>query len=145
MSKHAEAGDTGPDASPAAVHRRVVALFEAGRHDEALALIDPEVVDHRGGPLGDRVGRVAWREKWRSMSDGIRDFSTTIEANVASGDLSVHRYTIRGLHVASGRRYEVTGIDMVRVRAGKLVEHWALLDSATMRHQLGMHDPLHGS
>jgi predicted ester cyclase len=26
---------------------------------------------------------------------------------------------------------------MVRVRDGKLAEHWALLDSAAMRHQLG--------
>ncbi len=29
-----------------------------------------------------------------------------------------------------------TGIDMVRVLNGKIVEHWALLDSAAMRHQL---------
>jgi predicted ester cyclase len=26
---------------------------------------------------------------------------------------------------------------MVRVRDGKLVEHWALVDSSAMRHQLG--------
>jgi hypothetical protein len=26
---------------------------------------------------------------------------------------------------------------MIRVRDGKLVEHWALLDSAAIRHQLG--------
>jgi predicted ester cyclase len=26
---------------------------------------------------------------------------------------------------------------MIRVRDGKLVEHWALLDSAAMQHQLG--------
>jgi predicted ester cyclase len=27
---------------------------------------------------------------------------------------------------------------MVRVRDGKIVEHWALLDSDAMRHQLGI-------
>jgi ketosteroid isomerase-like protein len=137
MSEHVGEADTAPAINAAEVHRRVVELFAAGRRDEALALIDPEVVDHRGGPLGDQVGRSAWKAKWERMNDGIQDFSMTIETNVASGDFSVHRYTVRGLHVASGRRYEVTGIDMVRTRDGKLVEHWALLDSAAMRHQLG--------
>lgn len=36
----------------------------------------------------------------------------------------------------SGRRVEVTSVDMVRVRDGRLAEHWALLDSAALRHQL---------
>jgi hypothetical protein len=29
-----------------------------------------------------------------------------------------------------------TGLDMIRVRDGRLVEHWALLDSTAMQHQL---------
>jgi hypothetical protein len=36
-----------------------------------------------------------------------------------------------------GRSYEVTGLDMIRVRDGQLVEHRPLLDSAAMQHQLG--------
>lgn len=62
----------------------------------------------------------------------------TIEHNVASGDTSVNRYTLRGTHTASGRRYEILGLDMVRVRNGKVVEHWALLDADAMRAQLGL-------
>lgn len=124
--------DATPVASPAEVHRRIVELHGAGRHEEALALIDPDAIDHRGGARGDRQGVAAWREKWEHMDD---DVQLTIECGVASGDFSVHRYTVRG--TASGRRYEVTGIDMVRVRDGRIVDHWALLDSAAMRHQLG--------
>lgn len=139
MSEHVgHTADAGRAVSAAEAHRRIVELFEAGRRDEALALIDPEAIDHRGGLLGDQVGRAAWRAKWENMNDGFQDVSMTTETSVASGDFSVHRYTIRGLHVASGRRYEVTGIDMVRVRDGRLVEHWALLDSTAMRHQLGI-------
>jgi predicted ester cyclase len=70
------------------------------------------------------------------MHDDMRDVSLTIERNVTSGDFSVNRYTFRGTHTPSGRRVEVTGIDMVRVRDGQLAEHWALLDSAALRHQL---------
>lgn len=124
-----------PVASAAETHRRNVELFSAGRREEALALIDPDAIDHRGGADGDHQGVAAWRQKWEQMDDGVQ---VTIEHNVASGDFSVNRYTVRGTHLASRRRYEVTGIDMVRVRDGKIVEHWALLDSAAMRHQLGV-------
>lgn len=122
-------------ASAAEVHRRIGELFSAGRREEALALLDPDVIDHRGGALGDHKGVAAWKQKWEHMDDGVQP---TVEHNVASGDFSVNRYTVRGTHTASGRRYEVTSIDMVRVRDGKIVEHWALLDSAAMRHQLGV-------
>jgi predicted SnoaL-like aldol condensation-catalyzing enzyme len=124
--------DANPVASAAEVHRRIIELSNAGRHEEALALIHADAVDHRGGAIGDHRGVAAWQEKWERMDD----VQLKIEGNVASGDFSVNRYTVRGTHTASGRPYEVTGIDMVRVRDGKIVEHWALLDSAGMRHQL---------
>jgi len=123
-------------ASAAAVHRRIVELYGVGREAEALALIDPDVVDHRGGVLGDHQGIAAWRAKWEHMYDGLRDVSVTVENNIASGDFSTNRYTLRATDAASGRGCEVTGLDMVRVKNGRLVEHWALLDSSAMRHQL---------
>jgi predicted ester cyclase len=134
----ARADEAGPVMSAAEVHRRIVELDSAGQRAEALALIDPDVIDHRGGVSGDHQGRAAWEDKWEHMYDGLRDVSATIEHNVASGDFSVNRYTLRGTHTASGRRYQVTGLDMIRVRDGKLAEHWALLDSAAMQHQLGL-------
>lgn len=120
----------------AEVHRRLVELSDAGRHEEALALIDPDAVDHRGGTSGDHVGVDAWREKWARMNEGIADASVTIEQNVTSGDCSVNRYTVRGTQTETGRSYAVTGIDMIRVRGGRLVEHWAVLDVTAMRAQL---------
>lgn len=125
---------------PGAVHRLVVEMYDevlAGRLDEALALIDPDVIDHRGGSSGDHHGIGAWRQKWESVGGyGVHDVSVTIEQNVEAGDTSVNRYTSRGTHTASGRRYEVLGMDMVRVRNGRIVEHWALRDSDAVRHQL---------
>jgi ketosteroid isomerase-like protein len=129
-----QAKGASPVASAAQVHRRIIELSNAGRREEALALIQADAIDHRGGAIGDHQGVAAWQEKWERMDD----VQLTIERNVASGDFSVNRYTVRGTHAASGRPYEVTGIDMVRVRDGKIVEHWALLDSAAMRHQLGI-------
>jgi predicted ester cyclase len=136
-----EADEARPVISAAEVHRRVVELVGTGRRAEALTLIDPDVMDHRGGTAGDHRGLAAWEDKWEHMYDGLEDVSVTIEQNVASGGFSANRYTLRGTHAASGRSYEVTGLDMIRVRDGKLVEHWALLDSAAMQHQLGAGQP----
>jgi predicted ester cyclase len=122
--------------TPAEVHRRVVELGGAGRWTQALELIDVDVIDHRGGTLGDHRGLAVWKDKWEHMYDGLLDVSVTIENNVASGEFSANRYTFRATDAASGRDFEVTGLDMIRVRGGKLVEHWALLDSTAMRHQL---------
>src|SRR5690242_8142112 len=104
MPEHAD--EARPASRAAEVHRRIVELVSAGQCAEALALIDPGV-DHRGGVSGDHRGLAAWTEKWEHMYDGLRDVSVTIEHNVASGDFSVNRYTLRGTHAASGRRYEV--------------------------------------
>ena len=128
---------------PGEIHRRSVESYAQvleGRLEDALKLIDPEVVDHRGGTQGDHRGRDAWRQKWESMSAGsaFHDVSLTIEQNVVSGDTSVNRYTLRGTHTDSGRRYEVLAMDMVRVRDGLIVEHWALRDEDAMRDQLGL-------
>ncbi|WP_084316245.1 ester cyclase [Actinospica robiniae] len=132
-----EAGsEAGSEADAAQVHRRIVELGQAGQGEEALALIDPAVIDHRGGVSGDHIGIAAWAEKWEHMYDGLRDVTATIEQNVSSDELSTNRYTIRGTHIDSGRCYEVTGLDMVRVRNGRIIEHWALLDTAALQHQL---------
>ncbi|MFI7126922.1 ester cyclase [Nonomuraea sp. NPDC050153] len=123
------------------VHRRIVELYGAGQIEDGLALIDPDVIDHRGGAHGDHHGLAAWREKWEqalSGGTGFHDMSVTVEQNISTDDLSTNVYLSRGTHTASGRRYEVRGMDMIRVRDGRIVEHWAIRDSVAMGHQLGL-------
>jgi ketosteroid isomerase-like protein len=136
-----------PD-SPAEVHRRLVELYPelmaTGHLDAGLALIDPDVVDHRGGTQGDHRGRAAWQQKWERLAAGgnvVTDMSVTVEQNVAAGDTSVNRYTSRGTDPATGRRYAVTSMDMVRVRDGRVIEHWAVMDATAIRHQLAAAGP----
>jgi predicted SnoaL-like aldol condensation-catalyzing enzyme len=121
---------------PADVHRRIVEAANTGRYEDGLALIDPEVLDHRGLGPGDHRGIAAWRDKWAHMNDGFHNASATIEHNVAAGDTSVNLYTLRATHTATGRSYEIQGLDMVRIRDGRLVEHWGFADWPAMRRQL---------
>jgi predicted SnoaL-like aldol condensation-catalyzing enzyme len=112
--------------TPSEVHARLVELWSAGRFEEGLNYIDADVVDHRGGTDGDHHGIDAWRAKW----DRKPEVTVRIEQNVAEGDFSVNRY------LSSGPGYAVTSMDMVRVRGGRVVEHWALLDVTARAAQL---------
>jgi predicted ester cyclase len=38
---------------------------------------------------------------------------------------------------ATGKRIEVAGYDLVRIRDGQVTEHWGLLDALAMMQQLG--------
>ncbi|WP_372666875.1 ester cyclase [Amycolatopsis kentuckyensis] len=127
----------------AEVHRRLIALtpFTAESVAEGLRYIDPDVVDHRGGAGGDHHGIDAWRAKWEAMLDGgifagFRDIGVRVEQNVAAGEFSVNRYTSTGTEIATGRSYAVTSMDMIRVRDGRVVEHWALMDVTDRAAQL---------
>ena len=112
--------------TPSEVHARLVELWTAGRFEEGLRYIDPDVVDHRGGTAGDHHGVDAWRAKW----DQKADVAVKIEQNVSEGEFSVNRYT------SSGPGYAVTSMDMIRVRDGRVVEHWALMDVTARAAQL---------
>ncbi|WP_410575292.1 nuclear transport factor 2 family protein [Amycolatopsis sp. cmx-4-61] len=112
--------------TPSEVHARLVELWTAGRFEEGLSFIDADVVDHRGGTAGDHRGIDAWRAKWEQMAD----VAVKVEQNVSEGEFSVNRYS------SSGPGYVVTGMDMIRVRDDRIVEHWALMDVTARAAQL---------
>jgi ketosteroid isomerase-like protein len=116
--------------SPSEVHRKIIEFANAGRLDDAILLIATDAVDHVGGQTGDQKGRDLWRQKWDKAAS--MPFHLTIAVNISEGDISVNRYRIRTVDPKSGKSLEADGIDMVRVRDGQIVEHWAFLDTAAL-------------
>jgi predicted ester cyclase len=113
---------------PKAVLRAIGAARKDNDLEAALRFIAPESLDQ-----GQPVTREDWRRKWAQMRAGSPDMEVITEHSVEDGEWVAHRYTIRGTHKAelfgqppTGKRYETTGMDMVRVRDGQLVEHWAI-------------------
>ena len=112
---------------PAAVVQAIIAGRDADDMDASLRLIAPESLDQ-----GRRVTREDWRRKWELMRAGCPDMEVITEHSVQNGEWVANRYTIRGTHTGdffgaapTGKRFEINGIDMVRVVDGLLVEHWA--------------------
>ena len=114
------------------------AMGDARRENDleaALRFIAPESLDQ-----GRLVTRDDWRRKWEQMQAGSPDMEVTTENSVEDGEWVANRYAIRGTHTAdlfgqppTGKRFEVRGMDMVRVRDGQIVEHWAIAEPLRAR------------
>jgi predicted ester cyclase len=114
----------------AAVVRAIIASREDSDLETGLKYIAPESLDQ-----GQRAGREDWRRKWEYMRAGCPDMEVITEHSVENGEWVANRYTIRGTHTGdffgqppTGERFEIKGMDMVRVQDGRLVEHWAFAE-----------------
>lgn len=120
---------------PAAVLRAMGSARARGDFEAALLLIAPQSLDQ-----GERVTREDWRRKWESMWAASPDLEIVTEQSVEEGEWIAHRYLLRGTHAGdffgqppTGAPFEARGLDMVRVRDGQLVEHWAFAGSIRPR------------
>ena len=79
-----------------------------------------------------------------AVTDGMPGYTYEIHDQIAQGDLVANRLTWRGVHSgtlagvpATGRAVELRGINMFRVRDGRVVEQWAQLDMLGLLQQIG--------
>jgi predicted ester cyclase len=108
---------------------------------EVLAedLLTPRIMP--GLPSGLEGAKAAHRV----MLLGFPDFQTTIDDLIAEGDKVAARITMRGTHTGdfvnippTGTRVKFTGMYIVRIKNGKIVEHWGEEDSVSLMAQLGV-------
>lgn len=76
---------------------------------------------------------------------GMPDWHTEIDDLIGEGDKAVARITMSGTHTgdfwgipATGKKVEFTGIYIVRIENGKIIEHWGEEDGVSLMQQLGV-------
>jgi steroid delta-isomerase-like uncharacterized protein len=79
------------------------------------------------------------------MLAGFPDYQTNIEDIVAEENKAAARIKMTGTHTGefmgippTGKRISFTGMYMVRIANGKIVEHWGEEDSVSLLQQLGV-------
>ena len=128
----------------AAVVRRFVEEYQSG-HDVTVAeeLLADDFVDHSPfGPLSpDRNGVLAL---FGMLFAAFPDLRAEIHEQFSDGDTVITRKTFHGTHQGELMGIPPTGtevafdvIDIVRVRDGKMVEHWNVVDAMALMTQLG--------
>lgn len=103
--------------------------------------VAPDMIDHSGrGSGSDGVKRAV-----RLFASAFPDWRTTIEDLIAEGDKVALRGVASGSHRGTfmgvpptGKRVTVSGIHIMRIEGGKIVEHWAEADYLGMMQQLGV-------
>ena len=114
---------------------------ELDRLTEVLSedLLTPNIMP--GIPPGLEGAKAAHR----IMLAGFPDYQTIIEDMVAEGDRVAARIKMIGTHTGdfmgippTEKRISFTGIYMVRISNGKIVEHWGEEDSVSLLQQLGV-------
>lgn len=99
------------------------------------------LAEEGGTPLRGASGFKPFFRKFRAA---FPDIEVVVEDAITEGDKVAARCTVRGKHqsdslgfAATQRPMEISGMTIVRVRDGKIVEAWNNFDFMSMFQQLG--------
>jgi predicted ester cyclase len=89
-------------------------------------------------------GREGYRPFFDGMHNTFSQIEVVVEDAVEQGNTIAARCTVRGTHTGdgigfapTGRRVELLGMTVVKVKDGKMVEGWNNFDFAGMLQQIG--------
>jgi predicted ester cyclase len=86
----------------------------------------------------DPMDLVRYKEFLVARRATFPDRRFAVEDMIAEGDKVSARFTMRGTHAPSDREVSMTGIDMIRLAEGKMVEDRVEVDQLGMMQQLGV-------
>jgi steroid delta-isomerase-like uncharacterized protein len=128
-----------------AVIRRFVEEVQNEKNEAAYdELNDPEFVNLSSPPgvPSDREGGKLYL--WGFLN-AFPDSHVTIDDMIAEGDRVVTKKTFTGTHTgdfagipATGKTVTLQYVDIMRVREGRIVEHWLSMDQLSFMQQLGV-------
>lgn len=123
-------------------------LVNGGSLDTLDELVSPDFIDH--APLPGLPADIAGlRQRLQILHRAFPDFQSTILDLVAEHDKVVAFVVSSGTHrddfagvPATGKRFTIQEIQILRIVEGKMVEHWQVADLFGMLVQLGLaHSP----
>ncbi len=107
-------------------------------------LNDPEFVN-LSAPPGIPPDREGGKISLGGFLAAFPDAQFTIDDMIAEGDQVVTKKTFTGTHTgefagipATGNRVTLQFVDIMRVRDGRIVEHWLSMDQLSFMQQLGV-------
>lgn len=128
----------------ALMHRVYEEGFSQNNLDVLDELIASDFTDHNPNP-GQPPGLEGLKQFISSMHTVLSGLQVNVEDMVAEGDKVVARLRISGTHqgefmgnAPTGNQVTFTGIDILRIDNGKVVEHWGNVDELGMLRQLGV-------
>jgi steroid delta-isomerase-like uncharacterized protein len=132
------------EANRAVIRRFVEEVQNKKDWDAYDELNDPEFVN-LSAPPGIPSDREGGKVYLSAFLNAFPDSQVTIDDMIAEGDQVVTKKTFTGTHMAdfagipaTGKRVTLQYVDIMRVRNGRIVEHWLSMDQLSFMQQLGV-------
>lgn len=129
------------DANKAAAHR-LYERFSEGDLSVIDEVISDDFVEHEVMP-GLEPNKDGVRQMFGLFRSAFRDATFEVDGMIAEGDMVFALVRMKGIHQAdfmgvpaSGRTINVGVADYFRFENGKALEHWGVMDTGAMMHQL---------
>lgn len=131
------------DAIKAVVRRNTEEVQGGGNFELFDELFADDFLDHTPQPnrTPDKAGA---RELYRTLRTAFPDFHAEIHWQTADGDRVTTFKTYHGTHRGeflgvppTGRAIHFETVDVMRVRDGKIAEHWGVANLFSLMQQLG--------
>ena len=135
------------EANKQLVRRWFDEVWNAGRADAIDEMFAAHGLAHglSGDPESPMRGPESFRTYHAQLRTAFPDIQVTIEDMVAEGDRVAARCSVRGKHggdtlgiAATEAPVDFTGITIVRIEDGKIVEAWNNFDFMRMYQQVGL-------
>jgi predicted ester cyclase len=115
-----------------------------GADDQALTeLLHEDFVDRTPNPL-QGTSREAFVDKIGQLRAAFSNLQLRVEQIVTEGDRVTFLWTLTGTNDGpfadqdpTGINVEFAGMNLERVSAGTIIEHWSIHDALSLFHQLG--------
>ncbi len=134
-------------ANKSLIRRWFQEVWNEGRESTIDELFVPDGVAHGlSQESGKRLlGPTDFKPFWRAFRSAVPNIRVAVDQVIAEGDMVVAQCTVRGAHTGHGlgipptfHSVEFTGVTIIRVRDGKIVEGWNNFDFLTLYQQLDM-------
>ena len=117
-------------------------VFQSGDTEAASLMMTEDFVDHAPWP-GQAATREGFRAGTAAMRAAFPDLAVKPITMIEEDDKVAVVVRITGTqhgqfmgHAPAGRSFDIEGVDILRVRDGRLSEHWGVMDSSRMLAQL---------
>jgi steroid delta-isomerase-like uncharacterized protein len=125
----------------------ITGLFTKGDLHAADVYLADDFVNH-DPPFGASADREGMRRAGAMFRSAFPDWHSDLHLLVAEGDIVVELFTASGTHTggdvmgvaASGGSVALPGINIFRLRDGRIVERWGRIDDLGLLRQLGLVD-----
>jgi steroid delta-isomerase-like uncharacterized protein len=113
-----------------------------------LGAVDEYLADdfvHHDPPFGASADREGMRGAGAMFRAAFPDWHSDLHLLVGEGDIVAEHFTASGTHQGevmgvpgTGRTIELSGINIFRIKDGRIVERWGRLDDLGFLQQLGV-------